>query len=172
MVTLNDTPRSRASHTTLSFDRDRVINLGDRKPFADAAKEMGIGTKDFVAMYRNYGGKRRGGISRRDIPSKTELIDAFKNKTNREVAEHFDVGYKTLVRWLRHYKLFDHIFTTDMVSLSNAARVLKVSRMTLSNWYRKGEIPGAVKVNETRVMVPKVTVNMLLLLHGVHGTSD
>ena len=166
MVTL-DAPRdTRGSHTTLRYDRDKVLSLGDKMPFADAAKEMGLGTKDFTAIYRNYGGKRRGGISRRSPPSKTELTAALKKMTNREVAVHFDVGYKTLVRWLKSYEMLEYIFTNEMLSLSDAARLLNVSRMTLSNWYRKGEIPGAIKVNETRVLVPRATVNMLILLRG------
>ena len=168
MVTTIDKPRRdlRGSNTTLSYDRGKVIDLGDKKPFADAAKEMGLGVKDFTALYRNFGGKRRGGISRRPPPSKSELINALKDNTNREVADHYEVGYKTLVRWMKHYKMWDHIFTNEMLSLSDAARCLHVSRMTLSNWYRKGEVPGAVKVNETRVLVPRATVNMLILLHG------
>lgn len=144
------------------IDRTKVLSLGDKKPFADAAAELGMGTKDFVTIYKTCGGTRR-----RPPPTKSELDNAFKTMTtNREVAEHFNVGYKTLVRWLKHHNLHQHVFTNDMMSLADAARLLNVSRMTLSNWYRKGEIPGAVKVNETRVMVPKATVNMLILLHG------
>ncbi len=150
----------------ISLDKDRVLNLGDSMPFADAAKEVGTSTKNFTSLYRTFGGKRRGGISRRKAPTKTELVNAMKTMTNREAARHFNVGYKTLVRWLKLYKMHEHIFSNDMLSLSDAARLLKVSRMTLSNWYRKGEIPGAVKVNETRVLVPRATINMLLLLHG------
>jgi hypothetical protein len=151
---------------TTKLNRATILSLGDQKPFAEAAKEAGLRTKDFVTIYRNFGGTRRGGISRRQPPSKTDLVTAFKKMTNKQVADHFKVGYKTLIRWLKHYNLQQHVFTNDMLSLSDAARELKVSRMTLSNWYRKGEIPGAVKVNETRVMVPRATISMLILLHG------
>lgn len=169
MVTLEEAPRTRVRNTSL--ERTHILSLGDQMPFADAAKEVGLGTKDFVTIYRNFGGSRRGGISRRQPPTKAELVSAFKTMTNKQVADHFGVGYKTLVRWLKFHNLQQHVFTNDMLSLSDAARLLNVSRMTLSNWYRKGEIPGAVKVNETRVMVPKATVNMLILLHG-HSYAD
>lgn len=161
MVTLQHAPVD----DKLTFNRKKVLATGDAKPFPDAAKDFGIRTKDFVTIYRNFGGTRQTGMSKCQPPTKSELVVAFKNKTNREVAEHFGVGYKTLVRWLKHYNLVQHIFTNDMLSLAAAAKELKVSRMTLSNWYRKGEIPGAVKINETRVMVPRATVNMLKLLH-------
>jgi DNA-binding transcriptional regulator YiaG len=164
MITLEEAPRTRVRNSP--YDRSTILTLGDQMPFADAAAKVGLGTKDFVTIYRNYGGSRRGGISRRQPPTKSELVQAFKTMTNRQVADYFGVGYKTLVRWLKHYNLQQHVFTNDMLSLSDAARRLNVSRMTLSNWYRKGEIPGAVKVNETRVMVPRATVNMLILLHG------
>lgn len=152
-------------HRKTIFDKSRVLNLGDSMPFADAAKEIGTSTKNFTSIYRNYGGTRRGGISRRKTPTKIELVGVMKLLTNREAARHFGVGYKTLVRWLKVHKMHEYIFSNDMLSLAHAARLLKVSRMTLSNWYRKGEIPGAVKVNETRVLVPRATIRMLLLLH-------
>lgn len=147
-----------------TIERSTIINLGDTKSFATAAKEVGMPPRSFVSLYRTLGGERRGCIGR-PPPSRKELIEALKTKTNREVAEHYGVGYKTLIKWIKNYKIQDHVFTPDMVSLATAAKMLKVSRMTLSNWYREGKVPGAVKLNETRVMVPKATVNMLLLIN-------
>lgn len=147
-----------------NIEESTIINLGDTTSFAKAAKEVGMQPRSFVSLYRHLGGERRGCIGRQP-PTRKELVAALKTKTNREVAEHYGVGYKTLIKWIRNYNIQDHVFTQDMVSLAIAARMLNVSRMTLSNWYREGKVPGAVKLNETRVMVPKATVNMLLLIH-------
>lgn len=163
---MNSTKLLAERNQNISYNRNTVLRLGDSMPFREAAQKLGLGVKDFTALYRNFGGKRRGGISRRTPPEKKELVNCLKNMSNREVAEHYKVSYKTLVRWLKLYNLNEHLFSNDMLSLADTARVLNVSRMTVSNWYRNGEIPGAVKLNETRVMVPRATVNMLLLLRG------
>ena len=142
-------------------DCDKIIFLGDSKPFCIAAKEIGISTKEFSSLYRKLGGSRKGSIKRRPVPTKLELKETLKTRTHKQAAFDYSVSYKTLVRWMKKYDLFIFVYTTEMISLSDAARELKVSRMTLSNWYRKGSIVGAIKVNETRVMIPKtIMVNL------------
>jgi DNA invertase Pin-like site-specific DNA recombinase len=153
------------------LNRSEIIALGDNKPFTSAAKEVGIAPRSFVSLYRTMGGERKGCIERKP-PGRRELVEALKAKTKREVAEHYEIGYKTLIKWIKNYKIRDQIFTPDMMSLARAARMLKVSRMTLSNWYREGKVPGAVKINDTRVMVPKATVNMLLLINKKKELGD
>ncbi len=149
-----------------TLDRKTILSLGDKLPFSSAAREVGVRTKDFVTIYRTNGGKRKGSLGKKNPPPRKKIVEALKKMTNKEVAIHFKVGYKTLVRWLKHYNLLQHVMVNDLMSLAEAARLINVSRMTLSNWYRKGEVPGAVKLNETRVMVPKATVKMLVMLHN------
>ena len=48
-----------------------------------------------------------------------------------------------------------------MISLARAATELGLSRTILSVWFRQGLIPGAQKVNATRVKIPRSAIEYL-----------
>jgi hypothetical protein len=92
---------------------------------------------------------------RTPAPSKEELEAALKDHTHKEVCVIYGIKNGTLKRWLKELSLKNHLFESkSMYSLSAAAKLLGVSKMTLSIWFRKGLIQGAVKLNKTKVSIP------------------
>jgi len=144
--------------------KERILALARRYSFAEAAALLGVHERTFSKWYHDAvpGLEHRSGPRPIPPPTKDELLDYLDTHTNQETANFFQVGYKTLARWLREYNIEDRLFDQDeMISLADAARQLNVSRMAVSNWFRAGMIPGARKLNGTRVMVPKSSIETI-----------
>jgi hypothetical protein len=144
--------------------KQRILWLASKYSFADAAALLGVHERTFSKWFHEAqpGLEHRSGPRPIPPPTKEELEDFLDTHTNQETADYFSVGYKTLARWLREYGIEDRLFDQDeMISLADAARELNVSRMAMSNWFRAGMIPGARKLNGTRVMVPKSSVETI-----------
>lgn len=144
--------------------KKRILYLARHLSFARAAAVCGVNERTFSNWFHEAAPQnpRRTGPRPRPMPPKEELERVLAIHTNQETARHYHVGYKTLVRWLRDYNLTHRLFDqSKMHCLADAARELRVSRMALSNWFRQGRLPGAVKVNKTRVLVPRETLCML-----------
>ncbi len=138
--------------------RGRILALARKYTFAEAAARLGVHASTFARWYHDArpDRPRRPGPRPLAPPSREELCRVLRTHTNRATADHFGVSGKTLNRWLREYGIEGRRFAPgEMISLAGAARELNVSRMTLSNWFRDGLIPGARKLNGTRVMVPR-----------------
>lgn len=66
-------------------------------------------------------------------------------------------------KWLEKLELneefkFKH---QNMISLAFAAKEVGVSRTMASKWFQKNLIPGAKKINATRVVVPKNSIPIM-----------
>jgi transposase-like protein len=147
--------------------KDLILDLAGRYSFAKAAALLGVHERTFAKWYHKAlpGREHRSGPRPIPAPTKEELLAFLQTHTNQETADSFGVGYKTLARWLRQYNVVDRLFDQDeMISLADAARQVNVSRMTLSNWFRAGLIPGACKINGTRVMVPATSMAKIKLI--------
>jgi len=141
-----------------------ILKLASKYSFAEAADMLGVHERTFSKWYHDAlpGVEHRSGPRPIQAPDKEELLNILDTHTNQETANYYGVGYKTLARWLREYDIEDRLFDQDeMISLAEAARVVNVSRMAVSNWFRQGLIPGARKINGTRVMVPASSLQTL-----------
>ncbi len=144
--------------------KETILSLAEKHSFAEAAEILGVHERTFSKWYRDIvpTANARSGPRPIPAPSKDELLDVLRTNTNQETADYFGVGYKTLARWMREYNIEDRLFDQEeMISLADAAREVKVSRMAMSNWFRAGMIPGARKLNGTRVMVPASSVKTI-----------
>ena len=140
-----------------------IIVLANNHSFAEAAALLGVHERTFSHWFHTIIKKERR-VGPRPIPPppKEELLSILATRSNQETAAYYKVGYKTLARWLREHNLKNRLFAKDqMISLADAARELNVSRMAMSNWFRQGRIPGARKINGTRVMVPASSLETL-----------
>jgi phage antirepressor YoqD-like protein len=99
---------------------------------------------------------------KKQAPPKEELEQFLLVHTLKQAEEHYDVKTPTLRRWLEELDL-DHLHfdQKEMISLSRAAKELGLSRAILSQWFRKGKIPGAKKVNATRVKLTREAIRYL-----------
>jgi len=143
-----------------------ILALADELSFADAADLIGVHERTFSKWYHHAlpDIEHRSGPRPIEPPPKRKLLAILRTHSNQETADYFSVGYKTLARWLREYEIEDRLFDQDeMISLAEAARTMNVSRMAMSNWFRAGLIPGARKLNGTRVMVPASSLQTLQL---------
>lgn len=123
-----------------------------------------VSDKTFTRWLREYGilHKLR---ERKDAPPKEELEEFLKIHTLKDAEEHYDIKTPTLRRWLEEAELQHlHFDQKSMISLASAARELGLSRTILSVWFRNGWIPGAQKVNATRVKIPQSSLDYLKLL--------
>lgn len=139
-------------------DKEYIVALGDRYSLERAAELCGVHVSTFAKWWRNAvpDSKRKTGKKPSvPPPTKTELLEALKDRSNTEAAEYFGVSYHTFNKWLKDYNITSRYFDHDrMVSLAELARIMGLSRMAVSRRFRLGQIPGAKKVNGTRVSVP------------------
>lgn len=93
-------------------------------------------------------------------PPEKELKEYLENHTILDAIEKYGANKTTMERWLKELGLdkdfhFDH---SNMISLAKAAEEVGVSRSMASLWFNEGLIPGARKVNATRVQVPASSI--------------
>jgi transposase len=159
------------TRTLQAPDKEQLERLAADYSFAEAAAMLGVHERTFSRWYNeafpSVNPEHKSGPRPIQPPPKKHLLEVLASCTNQQTAEHFGVGYKTLARWLKEYDIEDRLFDQDeMLCLADAAREIGVSRMTLSNWFRLGQLPDAKKINGTRVMVPKSTVRKLKAKYG------
>lgn len=127
----------------------------------EACSHYGVTDKTFARWLSIYDMNDRL-RPRKKAPPKEELINFLKTHTHKEAQEQYGVKESTFTRWLKELDLEDrHFYHDTMKSLASAAKQLHVSRMALSLWFRQGLIPGAKKVNSTRVMIPECSIHYL-----------
>lgn len=107
-------------------------------------------------------------------PPKEELEKYLQSHTLTEARNNYNVKKTTMDKWLEKLELkqdfqFDH---GKMISLAKAAKEVGVSRTMASKWFKKNLIPGAKKVNSTRVVVPENAVALMKTLIRKKNGND
>ena len=145
---------------------EELLDFLDTHTNQEASIHYGVSDKTFTRWLRYYRvfHKLR---ERKEAPPKAELELFLQKHTLKEAEEFYDIKTPTLRRWLRERDLEHlHFDQKHMLSLAHAAREIGVSRTMLSIWFRQGQIPGAVKVNATRVKLPRSAIEYLKKLRA------
>lgn len=148
---------------------EELLDFLDNHTNQKASEHYNVSDKTFTRWLRSYNilHKLR---DRKDAPPKEELEKYLKTHTLKEAEEYYEVKTPTLQRWLDELGLGHlHFDQKSMISLARAAEELGLSRTVLSVWFRKGLIRGAVKVNATRVSIPRSEVEYLKALRETPG---
>ena len=138
--------------------------LLEGKSKAMAAKILGVHIDTLDKWYELYFGNMPPYEVRK--PSKDELLTSYRNEGKGATMKKYGVSATVLGQWLDEYQII-HDASPGYVKLSEAARRMGVSKMALSVRYRKGQLPGAIKIGPQTVVVPISTVENVDGLYDV-----
>ena len=140
----------------------QALSMGKSK--AAAAKLLGVHIDTLDKWYELYFGNTPSYQVRK--PSKDELLNSYKNDGKGATMKKYGISAAVLSQWLDEFEII-HDSSPNYIKLSEAARRMGLSKMTLSVRYRKGQLPGAVKIGPQTVMVPISTVENAASLYEV-----
>lgn len=136
--------------------KETIEELRKNCSMLEAANRLNVSYDTFKKWFYHYfpDVERRPGINNVPMPSKKELETLLQDNPNISIiAEKYQVCKETVRRWMKKLEIEQQRFYT----LSDVARMLNVSRMCMSVKWRKGELPGAVKLENNRVVIPEST---------------
>lgn len=146
---------------------DIIRFLAVRVSYARAAEFVGVHKRTFAGWARELGCSRLRGRRPTPLPPAEVVSRAAHRYGNHGAAGFLGVSYKTFCVWLSHYGLEETKFDSkEMLSLADAAREFGVTRAAVSKWFRDGKLPGATKINRTRVMIPRETITLFRQARG------
>jgi hypothetical protein len=140
------------------------------RSITNAAKSLGVYYTTLEKWYTHY----FGNMPRCDLrkPSKDDLAKDIKEIGASRLAKKLGVSTKVLRRWADEYELIlggsSRLKPDGFYTLTEAAKLMGVTKMALSVRFRKGTLPGAFRVNKKTVLIPAAVVGNAEKLYERH----
>lgn len=125
----------------------------------ECKKHFGIGDWVLNRCLDAYGIKKLLPTTDIKRPARKALREYMRVHTNEEASKHFGVCKNTVENWRASHKIAQRPVNT--VTFTEAAEILKVSKMTISVWNKKEMISGVI-VNGYRSFIPMEELKRLM----------
>lgn len=140
-------------------DKDVFTDYFRSHSLKECKEHFGLGEWALGRCLEEYGLKPMLPHSPIARPSRKTLREYFRTHSSREASEKFGVGPEILRKWRSKCKIAKRPLNT--VTFSEAAKMLGVTRATITNRYKKGLIAGVIS-NGHKNFMPKNEVDRLM----------